>query len=123
MKHNRPPLAGIFVVDVLGIEGAPRQGVASLGVRPTVKVNGPPVLEVHLFDFAGDLYGRHLQVRFLSKLRDEVKYADLESLKAQIARDAADARAFFRGDGPAKIEQAVSVPAVPDTSTSQRLNG
>ena len=101
MKHNRPPVAGIFVVDVVGLGEQPLQGVASLGVRPTIKAGGPPVLEVHLFDFAGDVYGRHLQVRFLHKLRDEEKYADLGALKVQIARDVADSRAFFeRGDGP-----------------------
>jgi riboflavin kinase / FMN adenylyltransferase len=47
---------------------------------------------VHLFDFAGDLYGAHLRVEFLAKLRDEEKYADLDTLKAQIARDCVAAR-------------------------------
>jgi riboflavin kinase/FMN adenylyltransferase len=95
MKHNRPPLAGIFVVEVLGLGDQPLEGVASLGVRPTVKAGGAPVLEVNLFDFAREIYGRHLQVRFLHKLRDEEKYADLETLKRQIARDADNARRFF----------------------------
>jgi riboflavin kinase / FMN adenylyltransferase len=95
MKHNRPPLAGIFVVEVLGLGDQPLEGVASLGVRPTLKVGGVPVLEVNLFDFAREIYGRHLQVRFLHKLRDEEKYADLETLKRQIARDADNARRFF----------------------------
>jgi riboflavin kinase/FMN adenylyltransferase len=95
MKHNRPPLAGIFVVEVLGLGDRPLEGVASLGVRPTVKAGGAPVLEVNLFDFAREIYGRHLQVRFLHKLRDEEKYADLETLKRQIARDADNARRFF----------------------------
>ena len=99
MKHNRPPLAVIFVAEVVGLGKAPLEGVASLGVRPTVKTGGAPVLEVHLFDFSGDLYGRHLQVRFLHKLRDEEKYPDLEALRAQIAGDAAAARAYFRGAG------------------------
>ncbi|HTT39187.1 MAG TPA: bifunctional riboflavin kinase/FAD synthetase [Burkholderiales bacterium] len=103
MKHNRPPLAGIFVAQVLGIGDQPREAVASLGVRPTVVAGGAPVLEVHLFDFAGDLYGRHLQVRFLHKLRDEEKYANLDLLKAQIARDAAAARAYFRAATAARI--------------------
>jgi riboflavin kinase/FMN adenylyltransferase len=96
MKHNRPPLAGIFVVDVLGLDGRPLEGVASLGVRPTVKEGGAPVLEVHLLDFSRDIYGTHLQVRFLQRLRDEEKFADLETLKRQIARDVQDARRFFR---------------------------
>jgi riboflavin kinase/FMN adenylyltransferase len=50
---------------------------------------------VHLFDFSGDLYGRHLRVEFLHKIRDEEKYADLDTLKAQIARDCDDARDFL----------------------------
>jgi riboflavin kinase/FMN adenylyltransferase len=95
MKHNRPPLAGIFVVEVLGLGERPLEGVASLGVRPTVKAGGAPVLEVHLLDFSRNIYGRHLQVHFLHKLRDEEKYADLETLRRQIARDVQDARNFF----------------------------
>ncbi len=99
MKHNRPPLAGIFVVEVLGLGQQPLEGVASLGVRPTVKESGAPVLEVHLLDFAREIYGQHLQVRFLHKLRDEERFADLETLKRHIARDVEDARRFFRRRG------------------------
>ena len=99
MKHNRPPLAGIFVVEVVGLDQRPLEGVASLGVRPTIKEGGAPVLEVHLLDFARDIYGAHLRVRFLHKLRDEEKLADLETLKARIARDVEDARAFFHHRG------------------------
>jgi riboflavin kinase/FMN adenylyltransferase len=95
MQHNRPPLLGIFVVEAVGLGGAPLPGVASLGVRPTVKTSGTPVLEVHLFDFDRDIYGRRLQVRFLHKLRDEEKYPDLATLRAVIARDVDDAKAFF----------------------------
>ena len=64
-------------------------------MRPTVHADGRPVLEVHLFDFAGDLYGRHLRVEFLAKIRDEERYADLDTLKAQIARDCDAARALL----------------------------
>jgi len=99
MKHNRPPLSGIFVVEVLGLDQRPLEGVASLGVRPTVKEGGAPVLEVHLLDFTRDIYGEHLQVRFLHKLRDEKKFADLETLKRHIATDVDDARRFFRRGG------------------------
>jgi len=71
----------------------PFDGVASLGVRPTVKAAGAvAVLEVHVFDFTGDLYGRHVRVEFLARIRDEEKYADIETLKAQIARDCEAAR-------------------------------
>jgi riboflavin kinase/FMN adenylyltransferase len=92
MKHNRPPFTGIFAVRVHGLDGGPREGVASLGVRPTVTASGRHVLEVHLFDFAREIYGAHLRVEFLAKIRDEAKYADLETLKAQIARDCDAAR-------------------------------
>ena len=95
MKHNRPPLNGIFVVEVLGLE-KPWQGVASLGKRPTVKKpDAQAVLEVHLFDFNREIYRQHLQVNFLHKLRDEEKYPDLPSLIAQIDLDCQHARAWF----------------------------
>ena len=63
-------------------------GVASVGRRPTVNPVRVPLLEVHLFDCDGDLYGEHLRVRFLKKLRDEEKYDGLPALQAAIARDA-----------------------------------
>jgi len=103
IKHNSPALRGIFVVEVVGLQSRPMPGVASLGTRPTVKPDGAPVLEVHLLDFSGDLYGRRLQVSFLHKLRDEEKYPDLPALQAQIARDAAAARQFFRSAGGAPL--------------------
>ncbi|MBX9810169.1 MAG: bifunctional riboflavin kinase/FAD synthetase [Burkholderiales bacterium] len=95
MKHNRPPLTGIFVVELSGVAERPLRGVASLGIRPTVKPGGQPVLEVHVFDFDGDLYGKHVRVDFLHKLRDEEKYADLATLTRRIALDVENAKAFF----------------------------
>ncbi|MBI3044847.1 MAG: bifunctional riboflavin kinase/FAD synthetase [Betaproteobacteria bacterium] len=95
MKHNRPPLTGIFAVLLHGAAREPLPGVASLGVRPTVKLQGAPVLEVHVPGFDGDLYRRHVRVEFLHKLRDEEKYADLATLTRQIALDVKNARAFF----------------------------
>ncbi len=95
---HKPPLAGIFVVEVLGVPQSPLTpwpSVASIGVRPTVKEDAVPLLEVHLFGFDGDLYGRRLEVKFLHKLRDEAKFPDLETLRSAIDRDAADAREFF----------------------------
>jgi len=71
------------------------QGVASLGVRPTVHANGKPVLEVHLFEFDRQIYGQHLRVEFLQKIRDEAKYPDLESLTEQIACDVTHAKNWF----------------------------
>jgi riboflavin kinase/FMN adenylyltransferase len=94
--RRRPPVAGIFVVEALA-DGESRAwpGVASVGRRPTVNPSALPLLEVHLLDFAGDLYRRHLQVRFLKKLRDERKYDDVPQLRAAIARDAEAARRYF----------------------------
>jgi riboflavin kinase/FMN adenylyltransferase len=90
-----PPIAGIFVVEVdrLG------PGVASVGKRPTINPVAIPLLEVHLFDHDEDLYGEHLRVRFLKKLRDEEKYDGLPALRAAIARDARRAREFFLTHG------------------------
>ncbi|MBI3938229.1 MAG: bifunctional riboflavin kinase/FAD synthetase [Betaproteobacteria bacterium] len=99
LRHNRPPLAGIFAVQVRGLESGPLPGVASLGMRPTVIRDGQPTLEVHLFGFDRDIYGEHVRVEFLHKFRDEQKYADLETLKRQIARDVEDAEAFFSRRG------------------------
>lgn len=95
IRHNHPPLTGIFAVEVRGLQDAPLRGVASLGVRPTVKQAAEPVLEVFLLDFSADVYGRHARVDFLHKFRDEAKFADLAALTEQIARDVDDARAFF----------------------------
>ena len=97
MKRNRPPLAGIYAVRLHGAAPEALPGVASLGVRPTVKQQGAPVLEVHALDFGGDLYRRHVRVEFLRKLRDEEKYADLDTLTRQIAADACNARTYFDG--------------------------
>ena len=95
MKHNRPPLQGIFAVEVHGIGGHALPGAASLGVRPTLGRDLRAVLEVHLLDFDRDIYGAHLRVDFLHKFRDEEKYADVEALKRQIARDVQNARDYF----------------------------
>jgi riboflavin kinase/FMN adenylyltransferase len=95
MKHNRPPLTGIFAVEMRGIDDVVLRGAASLGVRPTVKQQGRPVLEVHLLDFDGELYGRHVRVDFRHKFRDEEKYADLATLTRQIALDVENAKTFF----------------------------
>jgi len=99
LKYNHPPLSGIFVVAVHGVlQSSPTavlSGVASLGVRPTIHENGKPILEVHLFDFNDEIYGQHLQVDFLHKLRDEEKYANIDTLIRQIEKDVAQAKDFF----------------------------
>ncbi|WP_291988370.1 riboflavin kinase [Luteitalea sp.] len=96
MRHNRPPLSGIFAVRMHGVDSAPLPGVASLGVRPTVKSAGVPTLEVFLLDFDRDIYRRQVRVEFLHKFRDEQKYADLETLRRQIALDVEHTRVWFR---------------------------
>jgi riboflavin kinase/FMN adenylyltransferase len=97
MRHNRPPLQGIFAVRVHGIGSVPLPGAASLGVRPTIRAEGAPTLEVHILDFDRDIYGRHVRVEFLRKLRDELKFSDVETLRKQIARDVHETRLYFAG--------------------------
>jgi riboflavin kinase/FMN adenylyltransferase len=95
MKHNRPPLAGIFVAQLHGLPEGTLAGAASLGVRPTVTGAGRPVLEIHIFDFDRDIYGAHVRIEFLERLREERKYADLKALTRQIALDVQQVRAWF----------------------------
>ncbi len=99
IKHNQLPLSGIFAVNVCGISKslATRKlpGVASIGVRPTTHENGKPVLEVHLFDFHQSVYGHHLHIDFLYKLREEEKFPDLATLTQQIEKDIEQAKKFF----------------------------
>ena len=96
LKRSKPPLHGVFLVSVL--DGAQRfHGVGNIGQRPTVQGDGSPHLEVHLLDFAGDLYGRRLTVEFHHKLRDEQRFASLEALKTAIDADVAAARAYWLG--------------------------
>jgi riboflavin kinase/FMN adenylyltransferase len=94
LQRRRSPLSGITAVRVHGIAAGALPGVASLGTRPTVG-GVEPLLEVHVFDFAGDLYGRAIEVEFVAKLRDEEKFASLDAMLAQMQRDAAAARAVL----------------------------
>lgn len=89
-----PPLQGIFATRVHGVGAAPMPSVSSLGTRPTLD-GSELLLEAHLFDFDGDLYGRRIAVEFVEKLRDEVKFDGLPALVAQMDRDAARARAVL----------------------------
>jgi riboflavin kinase/FMN adenylyltransferase len=96
ITQPRPPFTGIFAVELVRASGLRLPGVASLGFRPTVKAQGAaPVLEVYILDFNEQIYGERVRVDFLHKFRDEAKYVDLETLKAQIARDVAETRAYF----------------------------
>ncbi|MBD9376373.1 bifunctional riboflavin kinase/FAD synthetase [Pseudoxanthomonas sp. 22568] len=92
-----PALSGIYATWVHGVAEQPWASVSSFGTRPTVD-GVEPLLEAHLFDFAGDLYGRHIEVEFVAKLRDELKFPDLPSLTEQMHRDAEQARALLSND-------------------------
>ena len=90
MRHNRPPLKGVFAVKFQN-----HFGVANLGIRPSIKGEKKLQLEVHLLNFSSDLYGQHVSVIFLKKLRDEKKFKSLEELKEQIKLDVIKAKLFF----------------------------
>lgn len=90
MRHERPALTGVYAVKLDGLNA-----VANLGVRPTIDGVPKLSLEVHVIDFNGDLYGKHVHVEFLHKIRDEIKFDGLDALKAQIASDVDSARDFF----------------------------
>jgi len=95
MKHNLPPLKGVYVVLVHAEGLGVLQGVASLGIRPTLKQEARYVLEVHMFEFKQQIYGKHLRVEFLQKLRDEQKFNGLDALTRQIALDVENAKKWF----------------------------
>lgn len=99
IAHNRPAVSGIFVVQVHGLAEQPLPAVASLGVRPTVDDSGRVLLETHIFNYSGNAYGKIVQIEFLQKLRDEAKYADLDSLTAAIHEDARQAMDWFEQHG------------------------
>ncbi|MBO6752889.1 MAG: riboflavin kinase, partial [Spongiibacter sp.] len=88
-------LAGVFAVEVEGVEAQPLPGVANVGVRPTVGDLSKAILEVHLLNFNGDLYRRNIRVLFREKLRNEIKFDSIDALREQIARDIDQARDYF----------------------------
>lgn len=91
LRRLSTALAGVYAVRVHGLGDGPRSGAANLGTRPTV--NGEEkLLEVYLFDFDEDVYGRHVSVEFVHKIRDEVRYDSLELMRQQIVRDEARAK-------------------------------
>ncbi|MEN8206700.1 MAG: bifunctional riboflavin kinase/FAD synthetase [Pseudomonadota bacterium] len=96
LHRNAVPVDGVFAVDMSGIDNRPVTGVANVGTRPTVD-GSRTLLEVHLFDFDRDIYGCHVQVSFLKKLRPERRFESFELLKRQIELDAEQARVFFAG--------------------------
>ncbi|MET0331996.1 MAG: bifunctional riboflavin kinase/FAD synthetase [Dyella sp.] len=93
LQQRVSPVQGVFAVRVgLGESECSWPGVASLGIRPTVNEVSEPLLEVHLFDFDGSLYGQRMAVEFVAKLRDEEKFDGLDALMAQMNQDARTAR-------------------------------
>ncbi|MHB1948253.1 MAG: bifunctional riboflavin kinase/FAD synthetase [Gammaproteobacteria bacterium] len=92
------PVQGIYIVRMHGIGNEPLPGVANVGIRPTVG-GTRSLLEVYLFNFNTDIYGRHVRVEFCKKLRAEERYANLDLLKEAIAKDAAQARNYFEERG------------------------
>ena len=90
MRHERPALSGVYAVKLDGLPS-----VANLGIRPTIVGVPKLLLEVNVLDFSEDLYGQHVRVEFLHKIRDEMKFDNLDALKTQIGKDVAVARSFF----------------------------
>ena len=92
---QNPPMTGVFIAEVDGIrDGQGLPAAVSLGNRPTVG-GKHMVLEAHLIDFDGDLYGKRVRVRFLKKLRDEMQFSSIETMIEHIHRDIADTREYF----------------------------
>lgn len=96
LKRYLAPMRGVFVVQAQLADGRCIPAVANIGMRPTVEQSGRAYLEVHLLDFAEDLYGQRMTVVFQHKLRDEEKFASLEALQAAIAKDIHQARIYWQ---------------------------
>ncbi|TNE74578.1 MAG: bifunctional riboflavin kinase/FAD synthetase [Gammaproteobacteria bacterium] len=101
LLQRMAPLQGVYVVTATLEDGEVYDGVANIGLRPTVD-GKQPALEVHLFDFAGTLYGQHIEVVFRHGLREEIKFDSVDALKEQIARDFDDARDWITDNGSLK---------------------
>ncbi|HNR78505.1 MAG TPA: riboflavin kinase, partial [Parvularculaceae bacterium] len=91
------PRLGVYAVRVNLGDGVLLPAVASVGVNPTVGALPEPLLETHLFDFSGDLYGKQIEVELIAFLRDEAKFNDVDALKAQIQNDVIEARRALIG--------------------------
>lgn len=96
LHRKNTPILGVYAVQMKDVEQYPVNGVANIGTRPTV-CGTRTLLEVHLFDFNKDIYGAHIEVMFIEKIRDEKRFESFDALKQQIQRDAQQARAIFTG--------------------------
>jgi riboflavin kinase/FMN adenylyltransferase len=95
IKRSKPPLLGVFAVQAVGLDDGVHEGVANIGTRPVFAGN-QILLEVHLLDFEGNIYGKHLQVNFMKRLRSEQKFESIADLQDQIGQDIEDARLYFK---------------------------
>ncbi len=95
MLRRNTPIRGVFAVTMTGIDNREFQGVANVGIRPTIEGNHKVILETHLFNFDQDIYGRYVSVQFKQKLRHEMRFNSLEQLQAQIRLDVIAAKDFF----------------------------
>ncbi len=98
LHRKLTPVRGVYIVYMHGVADKPWPGVANVGQRPTVD-GTRTLLEVHLLDFNQEIYGRYVRVDFFEKLRDEIRYPNLDLLKQQIAKDVAIARNYFEQYG------------------------
>lgn len=95
LHRTRAPMSGVYAVEVSGVAGHPVQGVANVGTRPTIGDREKALLEVHLLDFSGELYGRHIDVVFRHKIRDELKFNSVAELTRHIQADIVAGREWF----------------------------
>ena len=96
VKNRKTPLRGVFAVTITVESGLAYEGVANVGTRPSIEDTTAVLLEAHLFDFSGDLYGQRVSVAFYEKLRDEEQFESLEQLTEQIAVDSQQAKQYFK---------------------------
>jgi len=95
VKNRKTPLKGVFAVTITLESGLVYEGVANIGTRPSIEQTTAVLLEAHLFDFSGDLYGQRVVIGLYKKLRGEQKFDGLEPLQRQIAIDSEQARTYF----------------------------
>jgi riboflavin kinase/FMN adenylyltransferase len=98
LHRKAVPVQGVFAVELFGIGEMALAGVANVGIRPTVG-GTRALLEVHIFDFSQQIYGRHVHVDFIKRLRGEQRFESFDALKQQIIVDALEARTFFEQRG------------------------
>ena len=104
LRRYRSPLQGVFAVKAHLPDGTQVYGVANVGVRPTIGEKIKPILEVHLLDFDQNLYGLRVNIEFISKLREEKKFASIDDLKQQIYADIECAQKYFGANGDVSAE-------------------